>query len=113
MRDDLAHCYFEIRNPEKDEIAATFIVDSGLIDAASQQRMPLPIAPSGVNEQYGTRLPEHGRPRSLSLDQPRIDVSLTELNELLTKEVCLQPFTGLREMIQKIIENENTIERPY
>jgi len=99
VRDDLAHCYFEIRNPEKDEIAATFIIDSGLIDAASQQRMALPIAPSGVNEQYGTRLPEHGRPRSLSLDKPRIDVSLNELNERVSEEPTPGMMSGRRESV--------------
>jgi len=55
--DALVRCYFEIRNPEKDEIAATFIVRSGLVDPASQKVLALPPRLNRVNEQYGISRP--------------------------------------------------------
>lgn len=74
-----ARCYFEIRNPAKDEIAATFITVSTLEDAASRQAVLFPEALTQINEQYSVLLPSYGSPRSLSLAPPRTDVTLPAL----------------------------------
>jgi acyl-CoA thioesterase FadM len=97
--DALVRCYFEIRNPEKDEIAATFIVRSGLVDPASQRVLALPPRLNRVNEQYGTRLPEYGQPRSLSLDPPRLDVSLEELEKRVSQNPVPGMMSGRRESV--------------
>jgi acyl-CoA thioesterase FadM len=99
LHNDLVRCYFEIRNPEKDEIAATFIVDCGLINPISQQRLAIPIVAAGINEQYGTRLPEHGQPRSLSLDSPRIDITPDELSRRVSRELTPGMMSGYRESV--------------
>lgn len=86
-----ARCFFEIRNPAREEIAATFITVSTLIDAAGQQPRSFPTALTGVNEQYGVRLPDYGAPRSLSLTAPRTDVTLA----MLTARVSTEPAAGM------------------
>ena len=96
---DRVRCYFEIRNPEKDEIAATFILGSTLIDPESQQQLALLGALNRVNEQYGTRLPEHGRPRSLSLDPPRLDVALEELERRVSQNPTPGMMSGRRDSV--------------
>ncbi|HEY5647732.1 MAG TPA: thioesterase family protein [Pseudomonadales bacterium] len=97
--DALVRCYFEIRNPAKNEIAATFIVRSGLVDPTSQQALALPPQLNPFNEQYGTRLPEHGMPRSLSLDPPRMDVSLEELTRRVSQNPTPGMMSGRRESV--------------
>ena len=42
-----------------------------------------------------------------------IPPTLAELNELLSYQECLQPFTALRGMIQNIADLVETTERPY
>ena len=97
LDDDHARCYFEIKNPAKEEIAATFITVSQLIDAASQSPRTFPPELSRVNEKFGARLPQHGRPRSLSLDPPRADISLDELNRRVPEQPTPGMMSGRRE----------------
>lgn len=94
-----ARCYFEIRNPAKDELAATFITVSTLIDRSSQQKLGFAEGFERVNEKYGVHLPRHGAPRSLSLDAPRTDVTLSELNERVGSEPTPGMMSGKRESI--------------
>lgn len=94
---DQARCYFEIRNAAKDEIAATFITASVLIDRISQRPVPFPEALTGVNEKYGVRLPGHGTPRSLTLEPPRTDITLAELSARVGTDTVPGMMSGRRE----------------
>lgn len=94
---DHVRCYFEIRNPARDEIAATFVTAGAFIDAASQQRLPIPEGLVRVNEEYGVRLPEHGRPRSLSLEPPPTDLGLAELDRRIGHDAGEGMMSGRRE----------------
>lgn len=76
---DQARCYFEIRNPEREELAATFVTGTIVADHSTRQARPLPAALAAVNEQYGVQLPDYGAPRSLNLDPPNTTVALAEL----------------------------------
>lgn len=89
-------CYFEIRNPAKDQIAATFVTGTELAERATRKPMQLPEDARKINEQYGVQLPEHGTPRSLSLDTPRSDVSMQTLLERIG-EASEFGMTGRRE----------------
>ena len=71
--------YFEVRNSARDEVAAVFISTSELTDRDTRVPRELPAELRLANEQYGVLLPEHARPRSLSLDPPRTDVRLADL----------------------------------
>jgi len=76
---DQVRCYFEIRNPAKDELAAHFVTGTVLNDRVNRRPLELPAAVRQVNEQYGVQIPEYAAPRSLSLDAPRTDVPFDEL----------------------------------
>ena len=92
-----AQCYFEIRNIDKDELAASFITTSKLIDSSSQNEFEFPAQLTGVNEQHGVVLPKHARPRSLSLDPPKSAVSMAELEERISPEPAPGMMSGRRE----------------
>ena len=116
MNPSSVRCYFEIRNPAKDQVAATFITESRLVNLLSDEVLPLANeaeqigavnavvnvganvgANVGVNEQYGVILPEHGQPRSLSIDPPRLDVQLAELESRIGDEPSQGMMSGRRE----------------
>lgn len=65
--------YFEIRNPDNNQVAASFILRSCLIDVASQQVLDISVHSDNSNtysNEPGAVVPEHGMPRSLSLNSP-------------------------------------------
>jgi acyl-CoA thioesterase FadM len=104
MNSSFVRCYFEIRNPAKDQVAATFITESRLVNLLNDEVLPLANEAErtagvnvGVNEQFGVILPEHGRPRSLSLDPPRLDVQLAELESRIGDEPTSGMMGGRRE----------------
>ncbi|MEM7217951.1 MAG: thioesterase family protein [Pseudomonadota bacterium] len=67
--------YVEIRNPDTQESAASFIVASTLIDAATRKPEPLSVeAPANAVE-----IPTYAQPRSLTLDPINVSVTLEEL----------------------------------
>lgn len=72
-------CYFEIRNPAGNELAAHFVTGTELCERASRQALELPASVHAVNEQYGVQIPDYAVPRSLSLEAPRTDVPFDEL----------------------------------
>jgi acyl-CoA thioester hydrolase len=81
-RDGLS-LYFEVANDEKQQIAATFILNVSLVERTTRRRLPLP---EGAVASAAARLieaPEHGRPRSLDLGAPRLDVRFEDLAERL------------------------------
>lgn len=76
--------YFEIRNPDNNQVAASFILRSCVIDVASQQ--VLDISANRTNaDHFSATVPEHGMPRSLSLNEPG-QVPLEELEAVIGED---------------------------
>lgn len=71
--------YYEVANPARGEIAATFIIRSALIDRATGARRPLPEGLAARAEAFLTPLPPHGAPRTIDLSAPRLDLAFTEV----------------------------------
>lgn len=92
--DKAVQAYFEIRNTEKDELAATFIITSSVVDEAAQEILPLPTTPDSAYENI--TLPTHGAPRSLSLAWPR-QVTIADIEPHLSDDPALGMMTGTRE----------------
>lgn len=92
-------CYFEIRNPAKDEIAASFVTGTRLIDPDGQQVVPLPEEVVAACDAFQVPLPEHGQPRSLSLAAPRSDVSMAELIERVPADPGAGMMSGRRDVV--------------
>jgi acyl-CoA thioester hydrolase len=93
---DQVRCYFEIRNPARDELAAHFVTGTIVGDRVSRRPLELPASVRQVNEQYGVQLPDYAAPRSLSLDPPRTDVPLEALMAQIGEPAELG-MTGRRE----------------
>lgn len=96
-------CYFEIRNPSRDELAATFVTGTILADRNTRRTLELPDSVRSVNEHYGVQLPAYAQPRSLSLDSPRTDVPLQALLERIA-ESSEFGMTGRREGVIEATE---------
>jgi acyl-CoA thioester hydrolase len=79
-------CYYELANPAKGEIAATFLITSALADRMSGETTPL--SPSVVAEANARRieLPAHGRPRTIDMRAPRTDLVFAELSARLAED---------------------------
>ncbi|MGH6972625.1 MAG: thioesterase family protein, partial [Caulobacteraceae bacterium] len=67
--------YFELANPAKGQIAATFIIANALVARESGEETPLPAAAVEAARALRVALPEHGRPRTIDLGAPRLDLS--------------------------------------
>ena len=61
--------YLEIRNVDRDEIAASYIMTSTIVENQSQRRLGMTVDKQAVSD-FTFAQPEHGRPRSLSLTPP-------------------------------------------
>jgi len=95
--------YFEIRNPDNNQVAASFILRSCLIDVSSQQ--VLDIIANSTNSanstknantcEYSVLVPEHGMPRSLSLNDPT-RISLEELEAVVGDDPTPGMMSGRR-----------------
>lgn len=70
--------YIEIRNPQTEDVAATFIVTTALIDQAS--RSPLAF-PATVRDRaaHPIEVPRFAKPRSLSLGPVNTNITLQDL----------------------------------
>jgi len=84
-RDGLS-LYFEVANDEKQQIAATFIINASLFERATRRRLPLPDAAVARAAARLIEAPEHGRPRSVDLGPPRLDVRFEDLAERLADD---------------------------
>lgn len=100
---DQVRCYFEIRNPARNELAAHFVTGTVLGDRTSRQPLELPASVRRVNEQYGVQIPDYAMPRSLSLDPPRTDVSF----EALMAEIGEPAEFGMTGRREGVIEAED------
>ena len=75
--------YFEVANDAKGEIAATFIIGASLYERAPRKLAPLPQAVVAQAAARRIETPDYGRPRSVDLAPPRLDVRYEDLAERL------------------------------
>ena len=92
--------YFEIRNPDNNQIAASFILRSCLIDVSSQQVLDINAtsANNDLTSKYSVSVPEYGMPRSLSLDDPA-RISLEELEAVVGDDPTPGMMSGRRKNV--------------
>jgi len=95
--------YYEIRNVDKDQVAATFIITSQLLDLSTGNALDISIPDSDLAKSLTVDIPEHGRPRSLTLNPPR-EPTLEEIEPLIPDSELLGGMSGRREGI--IIEED-------
>ena len=86
--------YFEIRNPDTNAIAATFIFTSSIVDRHSLQ--PVTITPVAQDNSLWAPVPDHGLPRTVSLSTPKA-VDLETLDKLVGNEPTPGMMSGKRE----------------
>jgi acyl-CoA thioester hydrolase len=67
--------FFEVANPARGEIAATFIIVTTLADRASGVAAPLPAEVLKAAETARIELPDYGKPRTIDLAPPRLDLT--------------------------------------
>jgi acyl-CoA thioester hydrolase len=67
--------FYELANPARGEIAATFIIATALTDRATGGPAPLPPETLKAAEAARIELPDYGRPRTIDLTPPRLDLT--------------------------------------
>jgi acyl-CoA thioester hydrolase len=75
VRGDEISAFYELTNPAKGEIAATFIIVNALTERATGASLPLPDAARTAAATLRVELPEYGRPRTIELGAPRVDLA--------------------------------------
>lgn len=75
--------YFEVVNDARAEIAATFIIGASLVAPATREVLSLPAAAVAAAGAGLIEAPDHGRPRSVDLGPPRLDVRFEDLADRL------------------------------
>jgi acyl-CoA thioester hydrolase len=71
--------FYELANPAKGEIAATFLITSAFTDRASGESAGLPDAVQAAANARRIELPAHGRPRTIDMGPPRVDLAFEEV----------------------------------
>ncbi len=66
---DRVRLYEELVNPAADQVAATFVLSFELADPARQERITIAEGIVEAAQEATVPFPEHGRPRSISLDE--------------------------------------------
>lgn len=80
------HAYYELANPAKDQIAATFLITSGFTDRSSGEGAPMPASIQAAVDVRRIALPEHGRPRTIDMGPPRVDLTFEEVSARVPEE---------------------------
>lgn len=94
--------YFEIRNPDNNQVAASFILRSCVIDIASQQVLEISANRANVGN-FSATVPEYGMPRSLSLNEPG-QVPLEELEAVIGEDSTPGMMSG---RLENVVHSED------
>jgi acyl-CoA thioesterase FadM len=88
VEDDRVRCYYELINPERDELSATFVHTFELQETESRQPVAIQAGISGRMSAERVAWPEHGQSRSLDLSQPpfRLDLKQAVERDLASSE---------------------------
>ncbi len=98
--------YLEVVNPAKDQIAATYVITSELIDRASGEKRAIPAASLAAAAGARIELPEHGRPRTIDLSPPRVDVAYDDLAARLADDAS----DPMSRSMERVVEAEECDE---
>ena len=71
--------YVEIRNPDTDAVAATFVVTTALIDRKTRDTQTLPLTTGNISGSTYIDIPAYAQPRSLTLGPAKTDITLEVL----------------------------------
>lgn len=93
VRDPGIRMYLELRNPARDELAATFVFT--LQQQEGVNHTPVPLTEPVTNTAMGARVvwPEHGQPRSVDLEVAPRALTLAELRALNLPERPVREIT--------------------
>jgi acyl-CoA thioester hydrolase len=78
--------FYELANPARGEIAATFIIVTSLTDRATGGPAPLPAETLKSAEAARIELPDYGRPRTIELSAPRLDLTYDAVAARISEE---------------------------
>jgi acyl-CoA thioester hydrolase len=78
--------FYELTNPAKGEIAATFIIANTFSDRATGGPWALDAATQAVANAQRIELPDYGRPRTVDLGPPRLDIAYEALAARLSDD---------------------------
>lgn len=67
--------FYEVANPAKGQIAATFIMVSALFDRRTGEAAPIPAAAREAAVKAQVELPDYGQARTIDLGVPRLDLA--------------------------------------
>ena len=87
--------YVEIRNPETEQLAASFIVTTTPMDVES--RAPLPLTSATVPTSLAIEIPDYAAPRTLELGPSKQNITLAELDNLIPEVDSGGMMSGKRE----------------
>jgi len=83
VSDEGVRSYVEIRNPDTDTVAATFIVTTQLTDTATRQPLRFEQLPTESTRAQPVVIPDYAAPRSLSLGPVNNKVTFAELDAVV------------------------------
>jgi acyl-CoA thioester hydrolase len=89
-----ARLFFEVRNPAKSELAATFVIELRHEDLASRAHRPLPPEAVRLLQSAKVALPEYGAPRSIRLELPRLDLAFEHIEARAGEVFAGAPMGG-------------------
>jgi acyl-CoA thioester hydrolase len=99
-----AKMYYEVRNPEKNDIAAAFVILFGLQDIASRAWAPLPAQVIAAAAGKAVEMPAHGAPRTIQLTPPQVNLTYDGVVARLGEEAHSDSFFGGR--MERIVDAE-------
>lgn len=103
--------YYEIRNTATDDIAASFIITTNLVNGKTDEVLPLPVLDASALDGYRAEVPVHGQPRSLDLAMPKI-VPFAEIATLIQQESKPGNINGRRDglVIEEDCDSEGRLK---
>ena len=90
--------YYEIRNIETSDVAASFVITSQLVDVETEAFLPVPQLNTAEHAEYFTEVPEFSRPRTLNLLPPK-QVTFDEIAELIPYDAKPFSINGRRQAV--------------
>ena len=99
--------YIEISNPQTNQVAATFIVTTALIDRASRSIEKLPAQHQSAPSSQYIEIPDYAQPRSLSLGPVNTNITLEELQTSIPEVEGGGMMSGRRETTIEAIDADD------
>lgn len=99
--------FYEVANPSRGEIAATFVIVSTLIDRATGGPAPMSGAALTAAQALTIELPEYGRPRTVDLAPPRLDLDF----DIVAARLVDDPTDPMSRRSEWVVPAEDCDER--